>query len=255
MHQNKTSITPLISIITPTFNSLKFIDQTVESVISQSYSNWEWIIVDDFSIDGTRDYLTNLSKRDSRIKTILQDKNNGTAVARNTALHQAKGKYIAFLDSDDLWHSKKLYKQVNFMLENDIAFSFCQYRIINENGSHTDKLIKIPEQIDYNGLLKNTIIGCLTVMIDVEKTGKFKMPNLRTRQDFVLWLSILKKGFSAYGIQEELAYYRKVNGSISSNKIKAAKMNWRVYRNIEKLSLPKSAWCFFNYAWNAYKKN
>ncbi|MDR7073187.1 glycosyltransferase family 2 protein [Fictibacillus barbaricus] len=255
MQQNKTTSTPLISIITPTFNGLKFIEYTANSIISQSYSKWEWLIVDDFSTDGTQQYLKELAQKDDRIKVTLLNENSGTAIARNTAIQEARGKYIAFLDSDDVWHPEKLNKQIRFMQENDYAFSFSQYRIMNEDGTHTEKLIKVPEKIDYNGLLKNTIIGCLTVMIDVEKIGKVSMPNIRTRQDFVLWLSILKKGFVAYGMQEELAYYRKVNGSISSNKLKAAKMNWKVYRNIEKLSITRAAWSFMNYAWNAYKKN
>jgi teichuronic acid biosynthesis glycosyltransferase TuaG len=244
----------LVSIITPSYNALKFLPKTAESIFSQTYENWEWLIVDDLSSDGTREYLMELAEKDLRIKPVLLESNEGAAYARNIAIQNATGKYMAFLDSDDLWTCEKLNDQVNFMEFNDYAFSFTSYRLMEENGDLTDKAILAPIKMTYDQLLKNTIIGCLTVMVDIEKVGKVQMPLIRSRQDMALWLSILKKGFVAYGIQKELAYYRKVQGSISSNKIRAAKMNWHVYRKIEKLSITKSAWCFANYAWNAVKK-
>jgi teichuronic acid biosynthesis glycosyltransferase TuaG len=246
--------TSLVSIITPSYNSLRFLPQTVQSIISQTYTNWEWIIVDDFSTDGTIEYLENLSSGDSRIKPIFLEANQGAAYARNLAIQNASGKYIAFLDSDDLWTSNKLSQQIEFMKDNDYAFTFTSYRLMEENADVTSKVIHAPKRIDYNQLLKNTVIGCLTVILDIEKVGKVQMPLIRTRQDMVLWLSILKRGFVAQGFQQELAFYRKVHGSISSNKIKAARMNWFVYRKIEKLSVPRATWCFVNYAWNAVKK-
>jgi teichuronic acid biosynthesis glycosyltransferase TuaG len=249
------SSVPLVSIIVPTYNSSNFIKDAIESVKSQTYINWEMIIVDDCSKDNTVEIIKGEMKKDKRIKLICLEKNSGAAFARNTAIQNARGKYIAFLDSDDLWYPEKLEKQVAFMQENDIAFSFTSYRIINEDGTETDKIINVPEEIDYKGLLKNTIIGCLTVMLDVSKLGLVQMPNIRTRQDTALWLSILKKGYKAYGIQEPLSKYRKVNGSISSNKLKMAKQNWRMYRDLEKLNVIYASWCFVNYAWNALKKN
>lgn len=245
----------LISVIIPTYNAEKYILETINSVKSQTYQNWEMIIVDDCSKDNTVEIIKKEAKNDSRIKLIQLSQNCGAAIARNTAIRNAKGKYIAFLDSDDLWYPEKLEKQVAFMQENDIAFSFTSYRIINEDGTETDKIINVPKEINYKGLLKNTIIGCLTVMLDVSKLGLVQMPNIRTRQDTALWLSILKRGHKAYSIQEPLAKYRKVRGSISSNKLKMARQTWRMYRDLENLNVLHASWCFVNYAWNALKKS
>lgn len=246
---------PLVSIITPVYNAEKFIRNTIESVQNQTYNNWEMILVNDLSPDKSVEVIEEYAKSDQRIRLINLEKNSGAAIARNTAIQNSNGKYVSFLDSDDLWHPSKLEKQVAFMLENDISFSFTSYEVIQEDGTRTGKEIHVPMTIDYNGLLKNTIIGCLTVMLDKEKIGKIEMLNIRTRQDFVLWLDILKRGHIAHGLDEVLAYYRKVEGSISSNKLKAAKRNWQVYREIEQLSLPKSIYCFIGYAYNALKKS
>lgn len=245
---------PLVSVITPTYNAAKFIKSTIDSVKSQTYPHWELILVDDCSADPTVDIIS-AELKDPRIQLIKLSENGGAAVARNTGIALAKGRYIAFLDSDDLWLPQKLEKQVRFMQEKNIAFSFSEYGVIREDGSDTRSVVKIPSQIDYRGLLKNTIIGCLTVMLDTEKLGVIQMPNIRTRQDTALWLQLLKKGHIAYGIQEELSKYRKVGGSISSNKWRAAQKTWRMYRDIERLGLIRSAWCFSHYAWNAIKKN
>lgn len=245
----------LVSIITPTYNSEKYIKETINSVLSQTYQNWEMIIVDDCSTDNTVRIIEEEMEKNSRIRFIQLQENQGAAVARNTAINYANGRYIAFLDSDDLWEMNKLEVQVSFMNMNNIPFSYTSYKIINENGEETGKVVNVPEKIDYNQLLKNTIIGCLTVMLDINKFGRVQMPNMRTRQDTALWLSILKQGYIAYGIQQPLAKYRKKSGSISSNKLKMAKQNWKLYREIENLSLVKSIWCFLNYAYNGIKKN
>ncbi|TYS12945.1 glycosyltransferase family 2 protein [Rossellomorea vietnamensis] len=249
---NKTE--PLISVITPAYNSQDYIESTIESVKAQTYKNWEMVIVDDCSSDGTREILKREADADPRIKIHFLDENSGAAVARNTAINESEGRFIAFLDGDDQWLPEKLEKQLGFMLKNDLAFTFTQYSIMDQDGNDTGKVVQIPESIDYHGLLKNTIIGFLTVMVDKEKTGYFQMPNIRTRQDFALELDLLKRGFSAYGLQETLSRYRVVKGSISSNKIKTAKRNWQVYRKIEKLSLGYSLWCFVNYGFHAVKK-
>lgn len=246
---------PLISIITPSYNASSFIMETIRSVQSQSYTNWEMIVVDDLSKDNTRKIIKEEQKKDNRIKLIPLEENSGAAIARNIGIDHASGKYLAFLDSDDLWLPEKLEKQLEFMRRKNIGFAFTGYQIITQNGEPTKKFIQVPELIDYNGLLKNTIIGCLTVMIDVEKVGKVKMPNFRTRQDTATWLGILKQGHLAFGLNETLAQYRKVENSVSSKKINMAKMNWRLYREIEKLSIPKSVWCFINYAYNGFLKH
>ncbi|WP_420973542.1 glycosyltransferase family 2 protein [Bacillus thuringiensis] len=245
----------IVSIITPSYNASSFIKETIQSVQSQTYTNWEMIIIDDVSKDNTCELIKEEIKKDNRIRLIELQENCGAAIARNTGINNAKGKYIAFLDSDDLWLPEKLEKQLAFMQNNDIAFSFTGYQIMNQDGTLTDKIVHVPGKINYNGLLKNTIIGCLTVMLDIEKLGKVQMPNIRTRQDTATWLKILKQGHYAYGLDEVLSKYRKVENSISSKKFKMAKMNWKLYREIEGLSIPKSAWCFMNYALNGAVKH
>lgn len=244
-----------LSIIVPTYNASRFIEETIHSVLNQSFQDWELIIIDDCSTDNTVQKLNEFRKIDQRIRVKVLDENSGAAIARNTGISMASGRYIAFLDSDDLWVPRKLEKQLNFMKENNVAFSFTGYEIITESGEKTGKIIHVPKKIDYQGLLKNTIIGCLTVMIDTQQVGKIQMPNLRTRQDTATWLSILKRGFEAYGIDEVLSKYRKVENSISSKKIKMARMNWKLYREVEGLSVFKSAWCFINYAYNGFAKH
>ncbi|QRG66239.1 glycosyltransferase family 2 protein [Brevibacillus choshinensis] len=244
---------PLVSVITPTYNATRFIRETIDSVKRQTYPYWELILVDDCSSDETVSLIQE-ELHDPRIRLIVLPKNSGAAVARNTGISAAGGKYLAFLDSDDLWLSEKLEKQVTYMQHHDVAFTFTRYRMIRENGTLTPFVVTIPQEIDYNGLLKNTIIGCLTVMLDRDKLGLVQMPNIRTRQDTALWLQILRAGHVAYGIQEELSQYRQVEGSISSNKWKAARNTWRLYRDIEKLSLVRASWCFLHYGWNAWRK-
>lgn len=243
----------LISVITPAYNAEKFISQTIESVIEQTYPYWEMIIVDDCSTDQTVQVIRQYQKKDDRIKFIQLEENSGAAVARNTAMEHAKGRYIAFLDSDDLWTKEKLSKQLQFMQENDIAFSFTRYERMKEDGTMTNAVSDVPKEINYDGLMKQCVIGCLTVMLDREKIGNLKMMNIRTRQDYVYWLTIMKHGHLAYGMPETLAKYRLVENSISSNKWKAAKRNWYVYRHIEKQSLLKSIWYFTNYAFKSVK--
>ena len=244
----------LVSIITPSFNSSKFIMECVNSVISQTFQNWEMLIVDDCSNDNSREIISELSAKDERLKFIFLEENVGAAEARNVAIRQAKGKYIAFLDSDDIWKDNKLEKQIAFMNENDIEFSFTSYQPISEDGKIKYSVIIASKKMSYHSYLKNTIIGCLTVIIDKEKTGDFQMPNIRSSHDMALWLLIMKRGFSAYGLDENLAYYRIVSTSNTSKKWKAAKEVWDVYRKQEKLNVLYSIYCFIGYAFNAIKK-
>ena len=244
----------LVSIITPSYNSAKFIKQCIESVIAQTYTNWEMLIVDDFSRDDSCLVIKELAKKERRIKCFLLDENIGAAKARNVAIRKAKGKYIAFLDSDDLWEPQKLEKQIYFMNQNDISFSFTNYQSISEDGSYVIDIIEVPMKMAYHDYLKNTIIGCLTVIIDREKTGNFEMKNIRSSHDMALWLLIMRRGFDAYGLDENLARYRIVSTSNTANKWRAAKDVWRVYRQFEKLSFFYSIWCFLNYAFNAIIK-
>tara|TARA_B100001758_G_C18367742_1_gene589516 strand:+ start:127 stop:876 length:750 start_codon:yes stop_codon:yes gene_type:complete len=242
----------LVSIITPSFNSERFIRMCIESVLIQTYNNWELIIIDDCSIDSSLEVIK--SYDDERIIVTRLEKKSGAAKARNIGIRKAQGRYIAFLDSDDLWHPHKLEKQISFMSKNNIAFSFTTYQLISEDGLRILNVIKAPIRITYHSYLKNTIIGCLTVIIDRNKTGDFEMPNIRSSHDMALWLLIMKRGFFAYGLNENLAQYRKVSLSNTANKIKAAIDVWKVYREFEKLSFVYSSWCLLNYIFNAIKK-
>jgi len=242
----------LVSIITPSYNSAKFIKQCIESVIAQTYTNWEMLIVDDYSSDNSLQILKKYN--DKRIQLIELDKNVGASESRNVAIRKAKGKYIAFLDSDDLWEPQKLEKQISFMETEDIAFSFSTYQPISDDESKLYSIIHAPKIVTYSSYLKKTIIGCLTVVIDREKTGGFEMPNIRSSHDMALWLLIMRRGFDAYGLDENLARYRIVSTSNTANKWRAAKDVWIVYRQFEKLSFFYSIWCFLNYAFNAIIK-
>ena len=242
----------LVSIITPSFNSSRFIEECIDSVLSQTYDYWELLIVDDCSSDNSCELIKKYN--DSRIILIELEKNIGASKARNIALRKAKGKYIAFLDSDDIWMPTKLDDQIHFMQQKDIAFSFSSYQHMSEDGSELFSVIKAPNIITYSSYLKNTIIGCLTVVIDRDKIGNFEMPNIRSSHDMALWLLILRKGYKAYGLDKNLAKYRLVLASNTARKWKAALDVWRVYRTIEKLSFSYSVWCFFNYVFNAIKK-
>lgn len=244
----------LVSIITPVYNAERFLRETIESVINQSYENWEMILVDDSSKDNSEEIINYYMNVDKRIKYIKLEKNSGAAFARNTAIKNSIGRYIAFLDSDDIWNKNKLDVQINFMKNNNIGFSFSEYDVMTENGKKINRIIKIPEKINYRGYLKNTIIGCSTVIIDKKMCGEFEMVNIRKNQDMATWLQLLKKGYSAYGINECLVTYRLVNGSISNNKIKAANSVWKTYREVEKLNLIMSGYYFLGYSFNAVKK-
>jgi teichuronic acid biosynthesis glycosyltransferase TuaG len=211
------------------------------------------IIVDDCSTDNTLEIIKENFK-DSRIKLFENEVNYGAAVCRNIGLENSTGRFIAFIDSDDLWTNDKLEVQLNFMLNNNYEISFTNYELVDENSKSFNKFVKSITKIDYHGYLKNTIIGMSTSMIDMSKIGSFKFVNIRTRQDTYLWISLLKKGFNAYGIDRNLAKYRVRNNSISANKISAAKQVWYLYYSLEKLGYIKSAYYFTFYAYNAIRK-
>lgn len=237
----------IISIITPSYNSAQYIGRTIDSILQQTYENWELMIVDDFSSDNSREIIQSYINQDSRIKLICLEKNSGAAIARNIGIKHASGRFIAFLDSDDTWHPEKLEKQVSFMLKNDYAFTYTQYHQVNENGDTVGELY-FPSRTNYRNLLKTCVIGCLTAMYDSHKIGKVYFPLIRKRQDFALWLKILKQVDYAYCVPQDLASYTIRSDSISANKWKAAQYNWKLYRNIEKLNIFSSTYYFLNYA-------
>jgi teichuronic acid biosynthesis glycosyltransferase TuaG len=243
-----------VSIITPLYNGARYIEQTILSVIRQTYPDWEMIIVDDCSTDHPETVISRYVVQDNRIRLIRLDKNSGAAGARNVAIDQAGGDYIAFLDGDDVWKPKKLERQVSLMTNQDLAFSFTSYEIMAQDGTLTGKLVHAPNIIDYRHYLKNTVIGCLTVMINRQKTGEFRMPMIRSSHDMALWLELMKRGFKAYGIDEVLASYRLVSSSNSANKFQAAEDVWHVYRDIEKLSFFYSIYNLTGYTFHAIRK-
>ena len=224
---------PLVSIITPVYNAEMFLSDTIKSVQNQTYKNWEMLLVDDCSKDNSAQIIKEFQKYDDRIKYIKLEKNSGASVSRNTGIKNAKGRFIAFVDSDDIWKPEKLEVQVKYMLENNLGFTFTSYRYMKEDGELTNKVAKAPSKINYNGLLKNTIIGCSTVVIDTDIVEYFEMPLVRRGQDTATWLQILRKEKYAYGIDKDLVYYRLVGESLSSNKIIALKRTWNTYRNVE----------------------
>jgi teichuronic acid biosynthesis glycosyltransferase TuaG len=230
----------LISVITPTYNCGKFISETIESVLNQSYRNWEMIIVDDCSTDNTKEIVSNYTSQDHRIKYLRLEKNSGAAAARNKAMEAASGKYLAFLDSDDIWLENKLERQLSFMKKNNYNFTCTSYCKIDEAGVSLNKIIKAKNTTDYNGVLLSCPIGNSTVMYNAEKLGKFEVPNIRKRNDDALWLKILKKEKLIYGMPEVLMKYRIRPNSISSNKFQLVKYHWKLYREIEHLSVLRS---------------
>ena len=244
----------LVSIITPSYNSEQFIGKTIDSALSQTYQNWEMIIVDDCSPDKSNRIIEQYINKDNRIKLIKLEENSGPAIARNRAIEEAKGRYIAFLDSDDYWDKNKLSKQLNFMKEKNCELSFTAYVSIDELTGETLRYIEVPPCVDYKTLLKQNIMGCLTVIYDTKRLGKVMMPNIVKRQDYALWLKMLKRVPCAYGLDESLAYYRVRDFSVSSNKIIASKYHWKVLRDIEKLPLHKAIYYFGWYTYKSFLK-
>ena len=245
-----------ISIIIPCYNSEKYIQQTIQSVQNQTYKNWEMIIVDDCSTDRTCEIVKKISMMDSRIKLICQKENLGAAKARNLSTMKATGRFIAYLDADDIWLPEKLEKQVAFMEQNKIGFSCASYEVIDDDNNRLNKEVHMLPKVDYVGFLTNNLLQTVGIMVDTTIVDKNNliMPDIRRRQDAATWLQILKAGHECYGMDEVLAQYRRANNSLSSNKFKAVKGIWFLYRDIEHLSLPFSCYCFVRYAFLAVWK-
>ena len=236
------------------YNAEKFIGKTIESVLAQTYQNWEMLIMNDVSTDNSLAIVSLYAKKDERIKIVNTEKNVGVVKGRNFLIDLASGKYIAFLDADDYWHNEKLEKQIKFMKEKNASISCTEYTRVKENEEKINDVI-IKEEISYNDMLKNNYLGCLTVIYDAKKIGKRYFKELEKNEDYVLWLEIVKDVNTIYGLKENLAYYRVLDNSRSSNKVKTAKVRWEIYRKIEKLSLLKSIYYFLHYAIRAVLKN
>lgn len=246
----------LISIIIPVYNAEKFLKDTIRTVEEQTYRNWELIFVNDCSMDNSVEIIEKAIKENSKIRLIQLENNSGAAVARNIGIEDAKGKYIAFLDADDLWEKEKLEKQINFMKRNNYVFSYTGYEFADQNGIGNGKVVKVPKSITYKQALKNTTISTITVMFNVSVLGKelIKMPNIRRGQDTATWWKVLKNRNVAYGLDESLSLYRRTNHTLSSNKLKALKRTWNLYRNVEHLNIFYSFYNFCWYCFNAIKR-
>lgn len=242
----------LVSIVTPAYKAETTIAETIRSVQAQIYTEWEMLVVDDGSPDNTSSIVSQFAEHDPRVRLIRQV-NSGPAMARQTALEQAKGRYVAFLDADDLWLPEKLVWQLDFMSRHRAAVSFTSFRRIRPDGGGMGHRIRIPAQLTYRQLLGNTALATSSVIIDRGLVGTFRMTRTYY-DDFVLWLEILKRGHVAYGLDKDLMRYRVMGQSVSRNKGRSARMVWRTYREIERLSLPESAFHFVRYTLNAYRK-
>lgn len=220
----------LVSIITPTYNAEKFIGETLKSVQNQTYQNWEMILVDDSSKDETVKIISDFAEKDSRIKLFKLEKNSGNGFARNIALEKAVGKYIAYLDADDLWFPNKLEKQIEFLKENNLHFTFSFYDCIDEEGNSLNRRVEAPINLTYDELFFCNYVGNLTAIYDADYFGKIVIEATQKRQDWRLWLTILKQIQVTKPVPEPLAFYRIRKDSISSSKFKLIRHNFGVYR-------------------------
>lgn len=222
----------LVSIIMPSYNTARFIEETIDSVIAQTYTNWELIIVDDCSTDNTDDVVSKYLE-DSRIRYIKNESNSGAAVSRNRALREAKGKWIAFLDSDDIWEAEKLEKQIAFMEKNNCHFSYTNYIEMDESSVPNGRSVTGPKKITKRGMYNYCWMGCLTVMYDAEVVGLIQIADIKKNNDYAMWLKVCQKA-DCYLLNETLARYRKRSGSISSHGyMKLIKWHYKLFREAE----------------------
>ena len=244
----------MISIVTPVYNAAAFICQTMEMVQAQTYTDWELILVDDGSKDNSCELIEAYLQEnpDKRIRLIKKEKNEGAALSRNRGIKEAKGRYIAFLDADDVWLSHKLQRQMEFMEETEAGFVFSAYEFGDEDAVGTGRIVHVPESLTYKKALSRTVIFTTTVLLDTTKVSKdlIYMPNVPS-EDSATWWQILRNGHVARGLDEVLAIYRRPGKSLSSNKLKAIQRIWYLYRKVEKLSLPSSCMAFVGWAYRA----
>lgn len=237
----------MVSIIVPVYNAASCIEDTILSIRSQTFTDWELILVDDCSLDGSMAIMERYAC--DNVHMIRLQQGGGAANARNKGIELAKGRYICFLDADDLWSPEKLEHQIAFMEEKECAFSFTGYEFADENGVGVQKIVRVPDKLNYRAALKNTTIFTSTVMFDMTRISKelIHMPEIES-EDTATWWKILRNGYVAYGLDEALTLYRRTKGSLSSNKVIAIKRIWNLYRNVEGLSVFRSAFCFCFYA-------
>lgn len=243
----------LVTVIMPAYNSEKHIEQSIESVINQTYVKWELFVIDDFSNDKTAEKVQQY--HDKRIKLIKLEQNSGVAHARNVGIKKASGEYTAFIDSDDLWKSTKLEKQVEFYKKEDPALVFTEYEVLNEDGSFKKKIAGQPLSVDYQELLHSNVIGLLTVLLRTDIIQKNLMPDI-PHEDYATWLKILRsENKKAWLIPEVLSSYRTSKHSLSGNKLKAAVWTWKVLVEQERIPRLTAFTMMFSYTFHAIKKH
>lgn len=244
----------LVSIITPSYNSAKFIAETIQSVQNQTYQNWEMIIVDDGSSDETESVVLSIIENDNRIQFHKLSQNSGPAVARNTGIDKASGAYMTFIDADDIWFPTFIENNIKTIQETGIPFVFSSYRRTNEQLEFVYSDFIVPHKVSYTDILKSNSISCLTAFLDIKKLGKKYMPLIRKRQDMGLWLNYLKVIPFAYGIQETQAIYRIRENSLSRKKSDLIKYQWQFYREVEKLNVFQSAYYMLHWMYRGFMK-
>lgn len=251
MSQSPNTDTPQITVVMPAYNAAAFLARAIQSVQVQTRGDWELIVVDDFSVDATLQIATEMAADDARIVVLHQPQNSGPAAARNRAIHAGQGRYVAFLDADDCWLPQKLERQIAFMEEKGHAFTFTDYWRIN---GASRRRVTAATSVSYAELLKGNTIGCLTTICDRSVLGSFEMPDLPMRQDYGLWLDLLKRTPAAYGLQEPLAEYHDHAGSLSTHKWRALVNNWRLLYRVEGLSMPVTFWYLGHVIFNRVKR-
>ncbi|WP_293302859.1 glycosyltransferase [Pedobacter sp. UBA4863] len=242
-----------VSVIMPSYNSERFIRKAIESVLKQTYKEWELIIIDDYSTDYSRSIIEEFCKIDTRIKLIINSQNMGVAESRNLGMKNARFDYISFLDSDDVWHEKKLELQCAFMQDNNSAISFTQYYRINANGSIIGSVNRVPDHVTYQKLLNGNVIAMSTSMFDARLVDIVYFDKIG-HEDYLFWLKMLKTNALAKGLNHKLMFYRVHSSSLSSKKFTAVGYTWRIYRNKLKFNWLKSAYYFTVHEVNAIKK-
>ncbi|XZG70806.1 glycosyltransferase family 2 protein [Chitinibacteraceae bacterium HSL-7] len=255
-------MTDRVSVVMPAFNALPYVTEAIDSVLAQTHGNWELLVVDDGATDGTRQVLEDYAARDLRIRVLATSGREGPARARNLAIAASTGHYIAFLDSDDVWLPEKLEKQLAAMRSTGAWLCYSAYYKIDAAGVKSAQPVVPPLWVDYRTLLKSNHIGCLTGIFDASALGRVPMPDIAKRQDLGLWLRLTRRIAAmgedcrrrVLGLAEPLALYRVHAGTVSSSKGNAAAWQWKLYRDVERLSVPAAAYYFFHYAVRGFLK-
>lgn len=245
---------PLVSIVVPCYNAGAYLGATLDAVLAQTFTDWECVVIDDASRDDSATVLARYAERDTRIRPVYQSTNGGAAAARNAGLAVIRGRYLAFLDSDDHWLPEKLAKQVAYLRETGAPLVHTSYRFIDERGNFLPGGVKASDRVDLRTYMRNTEIGMSTSLLDREKVGEFSFRDIRLCQDTHLWLVLLRRGLVSRGMAETLVHYRVREGQISGSKVAMAKQVYALYREIDEVGLATQLFSFASYAFNGFRK-